>query len=56
MDEHDWPAVLSAIECLLKTSQEDEPNAVNFHAAIQKVLFHAAIQKVLDGMPDEAFQ
>ena len=38
MDEHDWPAVLSAIECLLKTSQEDEPNAVNFHAAMVNAL------------------
>lgn len=46
MEKHDWPAVMAALEELKKNTQENEPHAVNFLAAIEEVI---------SGLPEEAF-
>lgn len=45
MNNHDWPAVLAALQDLLESSVKEEPHAVNFHAAIETVIA---------GLPEEA--
>lgn len=44
---HDWPAVLEALQDLLTASRDDEPDAINFHAALQDVIA---------GLPQAAFE
>ncbi|MFD1914137.1 hypothetical protein [Halodurantibacterium flavum] len=45
--DHDWPAVLAALQDLLDHSVREEPGAR---------MFHIALQEVIDGLPEEAFQ
>lgn len=47
MKEHDWAAVLEALQDLLEQSQKEEPHAVRFHEALETVI---------NGLPEEAFE
>ena len=38
LHEHDWEKVREALYALMEDTQENEPHAVNFIAAIEEVL------------------
>ena len=47
MSNHDWPAVMAALQDWLDDSQEKEPHAEGFHAALENVIA---------SLPDEAYE
>ena len=47
MKDYDWPKTMEALQFLLEKSQEEEPSAE---------IFHAAIEETLAGFPEEAFE
>lgn len=47
MEKHNWSAVMAALEELKRDTEENEPHAVNFIAAIDEVIA---------GLPDEAYK
>jgi len=47
MNDHEWPAVMAALQDWLEHSQENEPSAETFHVQLENVIAN---------MPDEAFE